>query len=297
MDIDLNMLSEMGSWEWPEGSGEAIKEVLRDEAATAEDRALAAQLGGDIVVMDDEMAGLLVTLAENAEAPVEVRERAAIALGPVLELCDVDGFDDPYAEPSITEPVFAHIKDRLQAVYEERSAPKGVRRRALEAAVRAEGDWHRNAIAEAYASDDPEWKLTAVFCMQHLDGFEGQILESLESENPEMRFEAVRAAGGRGVKAAWPQVLAILAAEGDGDKDLLLAAIDAAGSICPEEETDILLELLDSEDEEIADAARDALDSVELGGDDEDLEDEDFEEDEEDDDHEAAENGDGNKRG
>jgi hypothetical protein len=295
MDIDLNMLSEMGAWEWPEGSGEAIKKVLRDEGAAAEDRALAAQLGGDIVVMDDEMAGLLLTLAESAEAPVEVRERAAISLGPVLELCDVDGFDDPYAEPSISEPVFAHIKDRLRAVYEERSAPKVVRRRALEAAVRAEGDWHRKAIAEAYASDDPEWKLTAVFCMQHLDGFEKQILESLESENPEMRFEAVRAAGGRGVEAAWPHVLAILASEGDGDKDLLLAAIDAAGSICREEETDVLLELLDSEDEEIADAARDALDSIDMNRDDEDAEEDDLEEDEEE--EEEPTNGDGKKHG
>ncbi|MBL8290958.1 MAG: HEAT repeat domain-containing protein [Bryobacterales bacterium] len=293
MDIDLNMLSEMGAWEWPEGSAAAIKKVLRDQEATVEDRALAAQLGGEIVVMDDEMAGLLVALAESAEAPVEVRERAAIALGPVLELCDVDGFDDPYAEPSITEPVFAHIKETLRAIHSESTAPKSVRRRALEAAVRAEGDWHGKAIADAYASNDPEWKLTAVFCMQHVNGFEKQILESLESENPELRFEAVRAAGGRGVKAAWPQVLAILAAEGEGDKDLLLAAIDAAGSICPEEETDILLELLDSEDEEIADAARDALDSVELGGDDEDLEDEDFEEDDEDD---EPGNGDGKER-
>jgi hypothetical protein len=52
------------------------------------------------------------------------------------------------------------------------SVPTDVRRRILEASVRAPQDWHRDAIRAAYASDDDVWRLTAVFCMRSVRGFE-----------------------------------------------------------------------------------------------------------------------------
>ena len=46
-----------------------------------------------------------------------------------------------------------------QALFDS-SIPKQVRRRILEASVRAPEDWHQNAIRAAYSSGDKDWMLT-----------------------------------------------------------------------------------------------------------------------------------------
>ena len=58
----------------------------------------------------------------------------------------------------------------------------------------------------AYSSDDEDWKLTAVFAMRSVRGFDGQILEALESENEDIHYEAVCAAGNWELEAAWSHV-------------------------------------------------------------------------------------------
>jgi len=100
--------------------------------------------------------------------------------------------------------------------------------------------------------------------MGWIRGFDEQILEMLESRNPDIRYEAVRAAGNWGVDAAWPHVAALLTSEAT-EKSLLLAAIEAAVWIRPREAKRILIDLADSDDEEIAEAVSDA--SMEQGPD------------------------------
>ena len=87
-------------------------------------------------------------------------------------------------------------------------------------------------MREAYASSDEAWRLTAFFCMSYIPGFDEQILEGLDSENRDIRYESVLAAGTWEVDAAWPHVEAIITSE-KIDKSLLLAAIDAVASIRP----------------------------------------------------------------
>jgi len=60
------------------------------------------------------------------------------------------------------------------------------------------------------------------------------------------------------VDAAWSHIAALITAEGT-DKYLLLAAIEAVAGIRPQEAAEILLDLADSEDEDIADAAYEAM--------------------------------------
>src|ERR1019366_9308427 len=136
----------------------------------------------------------------------------------------------------------------------------------LEAAVRAPVDWHTDAIRSAYASHDPEWKLTAVFGMRHVRGFDEQIVEALESADPLIHYEAVCAAGVWEIDAAWPHVVALLAAPGI-DKDLLIAAMQAVAGIRPREAAALLVDLADSEDEAMAEA--EGLSDHELEDDDE----------------------------
>ena len=76
--------------------------------------------------------------------------------------------------------------------------------------------------------------------------------------NLERGSNAVEAAGNWELDAAWKHVVA-LAEDPETDKDLLLAAIEAVGSIRPREAGPILVELTDSDDEEIAGAAKDAM--------------------------------------
>lgn len=128
----------------------------------------------------------------------------------------------------------------------------------MEASVRAPQEWHGDAIRGAYASTDEEWKLTAVFCMRFVRGFEEEILAALESDNSDIRYEAVCAAGTWSVEAAWPHVAALVTSEVI-DKPLLLAAIDAVASIRPKEAAEILGDLIDSEDEDIVEAVHKAM--------------------------------------
>ena len=223
---------------------------------------MAAEMAGEIVAINDHLAGALLSIVADATASDELHSRAALALGPVLEqldndsIGDVPGLDDKFDAQPISEHTVHRIQQSLRARYLEDDIPKEVRRRILEASVRAPADWHRDAIRAAYSRDDREWRLTAVFAMQYVRGFTDEIVAALDDPDEEVRYEAVNAAGNWEVDAAWPHVSALLTAPGT-DKAHLLAAIEAAAAIRPQEAELLLAELSDSHD--IADAAGSAM--------------------------------------
>ena len=255
--MTLKELENTAPWEWPRGTAQKLLEALRDPASSAADRLIAVELAGSLTVMSDDMAEALLATVNNGDQPEEVRARAAISLGPALESADTEIADIGWDAP-ISESEFDRIRDALRKSYAEPQMPKEVRRRILEAAVRAPQEWHTDAVREAYASGDQEWKLTAAFCMRYVPGFDAEIMKLLESKDPEIRYEAILAAGERELEAAWPHVRALLDPPAR-DKRLLLAAIEAAPTIRPEEARRILAGFLDSDDEEIVEAADDAL--------------------------------------
>ena len=259
--MDLKILRDIPPWEWPRGIGNEFLMVLRNPQAAAADRLLAAQFAGDLVVLDNFLAHTLLAIVSNAAEPEKLRAKAAVSLGPVLEQAELDEFDDPEAVP-VSESTFRKITQTLRKVYVDGAVPKLVRRRILEAAVRSPEAWHTEAILTAYASDDPEWKLTAVFCMRYVRGFERQILEALESADPRIHYEAVCAAGECELDAAWPHLAALVEAADTG-KDLLLAAIQAVSSVRPGETAELLADLADSGDKDIAEAAAEAMSMAE----------------------------------
>jgi hypothetical protein len=264
--MNLKDLQDTPPWDWPVNAGDIVKESLRNPGTAASDRIIAAELAGDLIVMDDNMADLLLSIVRSSDEPEELRARAAISLGPVLEECDTEGFDDDLSEPSISEQMFHQIQQTLCEVHFDEGTPKQVRRKVLEASVRAAQSWHQDAVRAAYSREDEDWKLTAAFCMRWVPGFDDQILEMLESPNPDVHYEAVRAAGDREVDAAWPHIAALIAFERT-EKTLLLAAIEAVANLRPREAGDVLADLADSEDEEIADAVSEALLMAEPGSD------------------------------
>ena len=268
--MDLKTLIDTPPWDWPSDAGNMFQEILNDSQAQVSDRLIAAELAGDSTVINDDLADVLMAIARDAEEPEELRARAAISLGAVLEQADIDGFEDPDDLP-ISERTFRNIQDTLHRLYLDVN-PKEVRRRILEASVRAPQDWHRKAIMAAYSSGDKEWILTAVFSMRWIRGFENQILEALKSSNPEIHCQAVSAVGNWELDAAWPHIVALLNDAGN-PKPLLLAAIGAASSIRPQEARELLVDLAASDDEEIAEAAQEAIGMSEPMSDEEDDED------------------------
>ena len=202
--------------------------------------------------------GELVTNRDEEKRPEELRRLAVLSMGPVLELADVEEFDDPEAVP-ISEKTFHKIRQSLQDLYADNRSPKNVRRQALESAVRAPLDWHADAIRKAYSSGDDSWKLTAVFCMGYVQGFDEQIIEALGSKNEDIHYHAVSAAGTWELDAAWDHIAGLLKSK-KTKKPLLLAAIEASAYIRPEQAAEFLGDLAESKDEEIAEAAMDAID-------------------------------------
>lgn len=258
--MDLSALTETAPWDWPESTGEELVAILRDRSASPGDRLLAAELAGDCAVVDEAIVNALLTILGDPREPADLRARAAVSLGPVLEETDEAGFDATDPAP-LSEPNFAAIQNTLRRLVRDADTPAVVRRRSLEASVRAPQDWHVDAVRTAAASREADWRLTGVFCMRFVPGFETEILAALDSADADIHYEAVCAAGAWALQEAWEHVVTLLGQ--DTEKSLLLAAIDAVASIRPEVAEDVLGPLLESDDEEIVDAVYDAMDGDE----------------------------------
>ena len=258
--IDLETLRETPPWEWPEQASAELLAVLRDPAATASDRRLAAELGGEFTVVGDEIVAALLSILNDANEAESLRATAAISLGPVLEYADEEGFEDGETmnEVPITPETFGRIQATLHRLYHDPQTPDEIRRRVLEASVRAEQGWHPDAVRLAYYDGREPWRLTAVFCMRFVPGFEKEILMAVADESSDIRLEAISAAGNWQIDGAWSQVASLIRSR-KTEKPLLLAAIEAAASIRPEEAPGLLDDLLESKDEEIAETVQEAL--------------------------------------
>ena len=256
----LDLLEGLPCWEWPENAADALQRAL--EQGTTDDRLRAAKLAGELVVMNDELAATLLGIVQERDLATELRARAAIACGPALEDSFTIGYDeslDPrFDHRVLSEATFQRMLDVLRAVFEDSETPGDVRRACLEAAVRAPQDWQTQAVEQARTSSDHSWRVTAVFCMGHLVGFDDALLEALDSADPDVLREAVRAAGQSALDPAGPRLLA-LAGSADTDRATRLEAVGALAYVPSEAAEELLQTLTRSLDQELAGAAQDAL--------------------------------------
>jgi HEAT repeat protein len=260
--MGIRELEATPAWEWPEDAAATVAAALADRKAPAAERLLAAELAGEYTAMGDAPAAVLLSVLTSSEEPVELRERAALSLGEVLDAASVEDFGEAGPEEEdeapITEEMFEEIREALAGLYHDERTPAEVRQGTLLASARAPEDWHEDAIRTAYSGGDEGWKRVAVTCMSFVPGFEEEIMEAMESQSPDVRYEALCAAGTWGLAGAWPEVERLLQSE-KTEKRFLLAAIAAAAVIRPGEAVDYLEELAGSEDDEIAEAAEEAL--------------------------------------
>jgi len=255
--MDLKTLQDTPPWEWPPETEQFLLDLLGDRTADAAERKAAAELAGDYTVISDALALGLLTVVRDELESLDLRSTAVIALGPALEHADMMGFEDE-DDVLISERLFHRLQDTLQKLYMQADLPKELRQRILEASVRAPQKWHHEVVRSAYGSDDPAWRLTAVFCMGYIGGFDSQILEALQNPDPLVHYHAVCAAGNWEVDEAWPHISELVRSDRT-DKDLRIAAIGAVAAIRPEEAGGLFNDLIESEDEELVEAVFEAL--------------------------------------
>jgi HEAT repeat protein len=212
-------------------------------------------------VMDDELAGKLVGIIQS-DAGAELRGSAAIALGPALEEAFEVGFDDELDNDFdirvLGQSRVVEIQRVLRSMHDDEKQPSLVRRMCLEASVRAPQDWHPAAVLAAHQRSDKDWKMTALFCMGRLPGFEAEILEALSAADSDIVVEAVRSAGLSELNAAGPVILDLAASE-TPEPRVRCAAVEALALLETEGIEELLVSLTESDDESLAQAAFESL--------------------------------------
>lgn len=239
-------------------------ELLRGGDPEARDAALAETAGR----MDDELAAeVLSLLADSGDA--DFRLRLLENLGFELEAGPVDDADDDpkgsvlaFEEPEggplqigfppspsaerkaggrgpeiaggLSRRVYGELRFFLRAFFEDGRESGRLRRKALEVAVLAPEPWHEAAVRECWERTEPEWKVTALFCMGHLHpvDFTEEIDQGLAAGESALRSQAIVAADSRGLRALGPRIQR-LAAERGHDLEVRLCAIEALATLRP----------------------------------------------------------------
>lgn len=211
---------------------------------------------------EDESPDLLHKLVEivRTEPSLDVRAAALTELGRFILLGE-------YEEITRADARLAQ-ETVLQVLRSDED--NDVRRRALEAIANCGHPGISDMIREFYTQDDLNMRMSALFAMGRTcdAAWTEEILEELESPVPELQYEAARAAGHIQIEEAIPHLRRIL--EETDDTEILEIVIWALGEIGGEGARKILsrvIERAEAEgDDEILEAAEDALDAASLPG-------------------------------
>jgi HEAT repeat protein len=144
-----------------------------------------------------------------------------------------------------------------QAVHDPRK-DLDVRRRAVESLAYFSRKEVREVIERAYQDDEDRVRISAVFAMgcSADEGWGDVIIKELETEDPEMRYEAVRASGALRIAEAVPMLARMVV---DPDPEVKLMAIWSLGQIGGPEARRVLQICYEQGDEALQDAAQEAL--------------------------------------
>ena len=264
--MDLHTLKDKPPWKWPRNAGGLLLKFLRDSTADPADRLLAAELAGDFTVINNRLASELLRILQNAKEFISLRIRAAKSLGPALEYACTYGLES--GDSAISPVMVEEIKAVFHRLYKDTDVPREVRRRVLELSVRTPQGWHPEAVRAAYLGDDRDFKLTAIFCMGFIPGFDNEIMEAMAGDDPALCHEAARAAENWQVDTDWLDIDSPLTS-GEDDYSLFEKAIRATtGFRSPE--TDGLRDFIeDPGDGMLLDKLQDVLEMDDLPWDDE----------------------------
>ena len=190
----------------------------------------------------------------QSDAAENVRVAAASALGHFVLLGEYEELPAEKVEPVVTalQVVFANTNESIE-----------VRRHAVEALGFRSSPEIEQIIQKAYTQPDERMRVSAVFAMgRSVDDQWGEIvLKEMDAHDPEMRFEAARAAGE--IEYA-PAVNPLIRLIEDVDDDVQRAAVWSLGQIGGDKSRQVLTAILESDAEYLHEIAQDALDELEF---------------------------------
>lgn len=223
--------------------------LLDDEDAEVREHAIDG-------LWEDEDAALINPLigAMRSDAAARVRAAAASSLGRYVLLAETKRIPSERGE---------QIAEALLAVVRNSGEDQLVRRRAIESISYRGDETVRDIVESAYASEEAKMRATAVFSMgRSADPYwRRTVAQELWSPDPQMRFEAARAAGELEYKVAVPRLIELLE---DADREVQDASITALGQIGGKAAREALVGLLEGDDEVARELAQDALDELEF---------------------------------
>ena len=202
-----------------------------------------------------------------------VRAAAASALAQFVYAGELDELPADKVKPILTA---------LKATFRNALEPIEVRRRALEALGYLGDDEVHQMIAQAYQHNTDLMRQSALFAMgRSLDAerWGATVIAELTAPEPEMRYEAARAAG---EMECTPAVKALGDLLEDVDEDVQLMTVWALGQIGGDKAKKLLLAVMDSDADHLYEVAEDALAELEFKTDNLDFSLFDFDDDEED---------------
>jgi len=117
-------------------------------------------------------------------------------------------------------------------------------------------------IADAYESADPRLRLSALFAMGRSGSlrWSDAIQEELRNPDPNIRLEAVRAAGEAYVLETLPELMRV--ARADESRDVRMEALWALGRLGGGDAADLLEDIASDPDPEVREVALAALDEL-----------------------------------
>jgi HEAT repeat protein len=200
----------------------------------------------------DLAALLLKTLAHDPDN--EVRAAAATGLGRFVFLCVCE---------ELPPRLCTRIRQALEHVIADPHEDLDVARRAVETIAFDYDDAVARIIDRAYADERPTMRHSAMFAMGRSADkrWADLVLTELQSVDPAMRYEAVRASAEMQLRQAVSRLIPMV---GEADEDLREAAIWAMGQIGGPVAERALTRLADSENEELAAMANEALEEAEV---------------------------------
>ncbi len=241
--------------------------------ADSEAAVRATAIGGLWEEADPTLIAPLMNLLQTDESDA-VRAAAASALGRYIFEGELEELPEAKVRPIIAA---------LKATHRKADESIEVRRRALEALGFLSDDDTAQLITQAYHDTDEKMRLSAVFAMgRSLDAerWGDTVVQELTAPNPELRFEAARAAGELEYPPAVRPLGDLLE---DVDEEIQQIAVWSLGQIGGDKARQYLMDVLDSDAEHLHEEAEDALAELEFKADNLDLTMFDFDEEDEDD--------------
>jgi hypothetical protein len=194
-----------------------------------------------------------VLLADN---DMDVKSAAAVALGKYVQMAE---------EGNLSNLDHANLKRVLLEVLETTPSGTPLYRRALESAAYLNAEEIMVIIDATRSSTDVALQATGIFAMGRSADlhWKKHVLTALVSSEPELRYEAARAAGELGLTDAVSKLETLVR---EDDSDIQEAAIWALGEIGGSKALGILNNLLELHvSNGVKSAVREALDSASMG--------------------------------